>query len=399
MKMQIEETRNYRIGFHHLGFRPFFLLGSIFSVVAIVMWFWMLNNAGRLPGTFPVSSIQWHAHEMLFGYTLAVIGGFLLTAVRNWTGVQTISGLPLMLLALVWLVARCMPFISHPQAMLWMAYADVIFNLALCTAIVLPIVKVRQWKHLAVWSKVVLLGLGNCAFYLGAVGELADGVRIGLYTGLYIILSLIMLMARRVLPFFIEKGVGYPVSLANYRWLDISSLVFMLVFIVVEVFVVLPAWATLAAAVLAVLHAARLAGWYTYGIWRRPLLWSLYLGYAWLVAGFCLRALSGVMDINPMLAVHAFAYGTIGMVTLGMMARISLGHTGRDVFNPPAILWPVFVLLFMGSLVRVLLPIFFPQYYAFWISSSQWLWILAFTGFVVTYAPMLVKGRVDGSYG
>ena len=397
--MQIEEPQNYRIALHHLGFRPFFLLGGIFAVVAIATWFWLLSNGGLLPATTSMSIIQWHAHEMLYGYTLAVISGFLLTAVRNWTGVQTLHGMPLLLLALCWLLARTMPFIDHPQAMLWMVALDLLFNLVLCLAVLQPIVKVRQWNHLAVWSKLLLLGIGNGLFYLGVYGELTDGVRIGLYTGLYIILSLIMLMARRVIPFFIEKGVGYPVKLVNYRWLDISSLLLMLAFIIVEVFIVLPLWATVTAALLAVLHAIRLAGWYTHGIWKKPLLWSLYLGYAWLVAGFVLRAMAGWGNLNPMLAVHAFAYGTIGLVTLGMMTRVALGHTGRDVFNPPAILSVVFIMLFLGSLVRVVMPLVAPQLYTLWISASQWLWIVSFTGFVMIYAPMLVKGRIDGKYG
>jgi len=397
--MQINEPVNYRIGFHHLGFRPFFLLGAMFAVVAIVAWFWLLSYAGQLPGMTSVSSVEWHAHEMLYGYSLAVISGFLLTAVRNWTGIQTLNGLPLLLLAITWLVARIMPFVAHPDAMLWMVAFDLFFNTMLCVAILTPIVKVRQWKHLAIWSKLLLLGVGNGLFYLGVYGILAEGVRLGLYTGLYIILSLIMLMARRVIPFFIEKGVGYPVSMVNYRWLDLASLLFMVAFIVVEVFVVLPGWATVVASVLAVLHAIRLWGWYSHGIWRKPLLWSLYLGYAWIVVGFVLRVLSGLDEVSPMLAVHAFAYGTIGMVTLGMMARISLGHTGRDVFNPPASLAPIFILLFVGSLVRVLMPLISPHAYPLWINLSQWLWIVAFSGFVIVYAPMLVKGRVDGSYG
>ena len=399
MAMQIEEPENYRIGLHHLGFRPFFLLGGIFAVVAIAIWFWLLNYAGQLPAPSSISIIQWHAHEMLYGYTMAVATGFLLTAVRNWTGVQTLHGLPLMLLALCWLLARCMVFVSHPQAILWMAVLDMLFNFALCVAVLYPIVKTRQWKHLGVWSKLLLLLIGNGLFYLGVFGELADGARLGLYTGLYIILSLIMLMARRVIPFFIEKGVGYPFTPTNYRWLDISSLVLMVVYMIVEVFVVMPVWAAASAALLAVLHGIRLVGWYTHGIWKKPLLWSLYLGYAWLVTGFVLRALSGWSGLNPMLAVHAFGYGTMGLITLGMMTRISLGHTGRDVFNPPAILTSLFIVLVAGSIVRVVMPMIAPQLYATWISVSQLLWILAFAGFVIAYAPMLVKGRVDGKYG
>jgi len=396
--MQIEEKGSYRISFLHLGFRPFFLLSTVFSVAVVACWLWILSYGGWL-ATSELSVFQWHAHEMLYGYTLAVIAGFLLTAVRNWTGQQTLSGIPLLLLALCWLAARAMPFIEHPQAMLLMASLDLVFNIGLAIAILLPILKVRQWKHLAIWSKVVFLLVGNGLFYLGLFNMLDKGIQLGVYTGLYLILSLIMLMARRVIPFFIEKGVDESVSITNYRWLDLSSLFLMLVFIIVEVFVVMPEWATIIAATLAVLHSIRLWGWYAKGIWKKTLIWVLYLGYAWIVVGFILRALAGWSDLNPMLAVHAFAYGGIGMITIGMMARVALGHTGRDVFNPPQGLMIIFILLFSGSMVRVLLPILLPDNTSTWIFISQLLWIIAFLEFVLTYASMLIKPRIDGKFG
>jgi uncharacterized protein involved in response to NO len=397
--MQIEEPQNYRIGLHHLGFRPFFLLGGVFAVIGVAIWLWVLSYQGSLPQGGSLGAVQWHAHEMLFGYGLAVIAGFLLTAEGNWTGVQTLHGAPLLLLAALWLLARVMPFVPHVQAIPIMAVLDLLFNILLCIALLHPIVKVRQWKHLSIWTKVLLLLVANGLFYLGIFNQLDEGVRLGLYTALYVIVALVMLMGRRVIPFFIEKGVGYPVSLHNYRWLDLSSLVLMLVFIIVEVFVVSPQYAAITAAALAILHAWRLLGWYTHGIWKKPLLWSLYLGYAWLVVGFILKALSYWGTVNPMLAIHAFVYGGIGMLTLGMMARVALGHTGRDVFNPPRVLSVLFLLLLAGAVARVLMPLLTPGSYAMWIMVSQLLWMAAFAGFVLVYAPMLVKGRVDGKYG
>ena len=392
--MQVEEKESHRITLLQLGFRPFFLLAGAFAVVIIALWLWILSYSGWLANS-ELNVFHWHAHEMLYGYTIAVIAGFLLTAVKNWTGVQTIKGIPLLLLALCWLLARLMPFIDHPQAILVMAGLDMIFNIALCIAILLPILKVQQWKHLAIWSKLVFLMIANGLFYLGLFNLLEEGIRLGLYTGLYIILSLIMLMGRRVIPFFIEKGVDTPVTLVNYRWLDVSSLFLMLVFIIFEVFVVIPVWATITAASLAVLHGIRLGGWYHHGIWKKSLLWSLYLGYAWIVLGFMLRALSGWFELSPMLSVHAFAYGSVGMITLGMMARVALGHTGRDVFNPPRILTLMFIGLLIGSFVRVGLPVVFPESYSLWVSISQLLWILAFAIFSWVYVPILIGPRVD----
>jgi len=397
--MQIDEPRCYRIGFHHLGFRPFFLLGGVFAVVVMAVWLWTLSYQGSLSQGDMLGITQWHAHEMLFGYALAVIAGFLLTAERNWTGIQTLQGTPLLLLAFLWLLARIMPFIAYPQAILVMAVLDLAFNLFLCLALLYPIAKVRQWKHLAIWFKVFLILVANLLFYLDVFSQFKNGRSLGIYTALYLIVSLIMLMGRRVIPFFIEKGVGYTVTLRNHRWLDLTSMVLMLVFILVEVYFVEPLLAAITAAILAGLHSWRLAGWYTHGIWKKSLLWVLYLGYAWLIVGFILKALSYWGVVNPMLAIHAFAFGGIGMITLGMMARISLGHTGRDVFNPPKMLPVLFLLLLVGCVIRVIMPLVAAASYTTWIMFSQWFWIAAFAGFVMIYAPMLVRGRIDGKYG
>lgn len=396
--MQIEQPMKYRYALDHLGFRPFFLLGSLFAVVAIALWAWLFRSGTPLPVT-ALAPVTWHAHEMIYGYALAVIAGFLLTAVRNWTSEQTLHGNPLLLLALLWLLARLMPFIPFGAALEVMAFLDLTFAAWLCWEIFKPIYRVRQWQHMGVWAKVLLLLLGQCLFYLGLFGVLDHGVQWGLYTGLYIIVSLILLMGRRVIPFFIEKGVGYPVELKNYLWLDRSSLVLMLLFWLFAVFVDNKLPLAITALALFALHLLRLWGWHTAGIWQKPLLWILYLAFAWLVFGFLLTALGALGWLSPLFGVHALAYGGIGLLTIGMMARVALGHTGRNVFDPPKALIPIFALLFLGALTRVVLPMLFPAHYANLILLSQLLWIAAFAPFTFIYAPMLVKPRVDGSYG
>jgi uncharacterized protein involved in response to NO len=396
--LQIEQPQHYRYALDHLGFRPFFLLGALFSIFAVAVWAWLFRTGGHLPVT-ELSALNWHAHEMIYGYGLAVIAGFLLTAVRNWTGVTTLHGKPLLLLALLWLLARMMPFISHPDALAVMAILDLLFSLWLCWEIFRPIYQVKQWQHLGIVAKVMLLLVGQCFFYLGLFGVLEQGVQWGLYTGLYIIVSLILLMGRRVIPFFIEKGVGYPVAIRNFKWVDISSLVLMLLLWLFAVFVENRLPLAISALALFAIHAIRLWGWYTRGIWAKPLLWVLFLAYGWLVAGFLLTALGALGVSSPLFGVHALGYGGIGMLTLGMMARVALGHTGRNVFDPPKALIPIFALLFAGAVVRVVLPMLFPSHYLNLILLSQLLWIAAFVPFAFIYAPMLVKPRVDGTYG
>jgi len=397
--LQIESNeKKYRYALDHLGFRPFFLLGSLFSVVAVVLWAWIYRFGGQLAEN-TLETVSWHGHEMIYGYGLAVIAGFLLTAARNWTNIQTLHGMPLLALALLWLIARLMPFMPYPNAMLMMAVFDTLFIVWLCWEIFKPLYQVRQWQHMGVWVKLLFLLLGQCFFYLGHFGLLEQGIQWGLYTGLYIIISLILLMGRRVIPFFIEKGVGYPVELRNYRWVDLSSLVLMLLFWFFAIFVDNKQPFAIISFALFAIHLFRMWGWHTRGIWRKPLLWVLYLAYGWLVLGFLFSALGAIGWISPMLAVHALGYGGVGMVTLGMMARVAYGHTGRNVFDPPKALWVFFALMFMGAVVRVLLPLFWPAHYVNLVFTSQLLWIVAFAPFLLIYAPILIKPRVDGRYG
>ncbi|MGD8998800.1 MAG: NnrS family protein [Granulosicoccaceae bacterium] len=399
MMLNIEEPRALpRFALFNLGFRPFFLGAAGFAAVAMLIWMaiyvfgWSVQPYGLPP-------MNWHAHEMIFGYALAVVAGFLLTAIRNWTGHQTVNGLPLFLLFLLWLTGRVVPFFSDVIALAYVAIIDNLFLVLLIVATVMPIVKARQWKNLGLVSKLVLLLASNLLFYAGVLGLLANGVYQGLYSGLYLILALIFVMGRRVIPFFIERGVEPPVQVRNWQWLDVSSLVLFLMFWIADVFVRELWLVTVLAAVLLVLHGVRLAGWYTHGIWQKPLLWSLYLAYASLVAGFALKAAVPLFDVSPYLAVHAFAVGGIGMMTIAMMARVALGHTGRDVDAPPAVVGGVFVMLLGGVLARVVVPLVEQAHYVLWIGVSQVLWITAFAMFLYVYLPMLLKPRVDGRPG
>ena len=398
--MQIEsQAPKVRFPVLNLGFRPFFALAAIWAVVAVGLWLGFFVLGWPFPAS-GLSPIAWHAHEMVFGYALAVIAGFLLTAVRNWTQVQTPWGLPLLGLALLWLVARA-GVLGWGLLPPWLGMgAEALFIALLVLAVAWPVIRVRQWGQLPIVLKLLLFLPASLAWYAGLLGWLEDGERIGLYSGFYLVLALIFNMGRRVIPFFIERGVDDPdAALKNCTLVDRSNLLLFLAMAVIDVFVGWPWMVGLLAAVLAVLNAVRLWGWHHPDLWRKPLLWVLYLGYAWLVVGFVLLALGRFGLISPLLAVHAFAYGGIGMMTLGMMARVSLGHTGRNVFQPPAMLTPVFGLLMLGAVVRVFLPMVAPDGYRLWIALSQILWMLAFAGFAWRYLPMLWQARVDGRWG
>jgi uncharacterized protein involved in response to NO len=201
-----------------------------------------------------------------------------------------------------------------------------------------------------------------------------------------------------VLPFFIERAMDPPATPVNRVWLDRTSLALFLVFWLVDILHPDALPAALLASVLCVLHGMRLAGWYVRGILGKPLLAVLYLGYGWLVIGFALKA-AVFAGIPPSLALHAFTYGGIGLFTLGMMARVTLGHTGRSVQQPPPVVgWSMFMLL-AGVAVRVLLPLLDAGHYLWWVGLAQLLWVAAFAMFLVVFLPMWLGPRVDGQPG
>lgn len=380
-----------------LGFRPFFMGAGLLAVASMVVWAGVYHWQWSL-ALSRISVLQWHAHEMLYGYAMAVIAGFLLTAVRNWTSIDTAAGKPLMALFGLWLVPRLL-FLGGDAWLLLAAIFDLVFTIALSFAVARPIFQVRQWRQMAVLSKLILLGGCNLLFYLAAFDVYAGGFSWGLYGGLYLVIGLILTMARRVMPMFIQNGVDESVTLFNSRFLDLSSLVLFLAFFLSElVFDTSLASAWLALGVFAV-NVIRLLGWHNSGIWRMSLLWGLYLAYAFICLGFALFASAYFFGVSKFIAIHAMSMGGIGMMTLAMMCRVAIGHTGRDLKAPPKGVAIGLALLLVGVVFRVVLPLLSPALYVQWLAISQLLWILAFSVFVVTYWPILSRPRIDGRSG
>lgn len=391
-----------RCALFQLGFRIFFLAACSFAVLGTALWVALYSFQWLgLPMAYP--AMTWHAHEMIFAYALAVIAGFLLTAVKNWTGVQTLQNYPLAGLFGMWLLARCLPLTGLPLSLT--AAADLLFLAGLLWAVAQPILRVKQWKQAGIIAKIGLLLLANFMFYLGLLGYWPLGTVLGLYLGFYLVIALILTMGRRVIPFFIEKGLGQPFAATNYQWLDRASLVLFFGFAVLDLVLMSTGNKVLTyivaglALIQVILHSLRLRGWYHPLIWQKPLLWVLYLAYVWLVLGFALKFISLVWGISPWLAVHAFAYGGMGMMTLGMMARVSLGHTGREVAHPPAVVSVLFAILALGAFIRVFMVWCLPDAQAIWILAAQFLWMAAFIGMLWLYVPMWWRPRVDGLAG
>jgi len=203
-----------------LGFRPFFLAAGVFSILAMAIW--MASFVFAAPINFAgIPPALWHAHEMLFGYVIAVVAGFLLTAIKNWTGEEVLRGKPLALLFLLWLTARILPLTGLMIPLEIIAMVDVAFLFLLGVICLRPVLKVKQYKQIGIVSKLFLLMFCNIAFYLGLMGVLAEGVQWGLFSALYMIIALIFAMMRRVMPMFIQNGVDGDVQLTNRAWVII----------------------------------------------------------------------------------------------------------------------------------------------------------------------------------
>lgn len=377
----------------NLGFRIFFFLAALSAVILIGLWSGFYLGAIEFPSS-QISSISWHAHEMIYGYCLAVIAGFLLTAVKNWTGVPTITGLPLLLLALLWLAARLL--LLNNQILL-AAIFDIGFLLFLNVAVAIPIIKVKQWRQIAVLSKLVLFLILNLWFYLGALGHFDSGIRISIYGGLYLVIGLILMMGKRLIPFFVKAATSK--ELPNTNIYDKASLGLFLIFFLAELIPLNSQVASYSAAGIFLVNAIRLLKWNRKEAWQSPLLWVLYLSLWFITFGFLLFAASAFLPVSKFIAIHAMAYGGIGLITIGMMARVSLGHTGRNVYQPPKLIGLIFSLLALGAIARVFAPLFVPSHYLTWMGISQLLWIVAFIIFLFIYGPMLCKARIDGKSG
>ena len=377
-----------------IGFRPFFLGAGIFAVLSIALWSLIYLFQLKI-STAPISVLQWHAQEMIYGYALAVVAGFLLTAVANWTGLPTSVGKPLLVMFACWCLARVC-YLFGTQFLLLAGVFDLVFIVLLLISIIRPIVKKRMWARMAVVSKLLLLFIFNAVFLLGANGYIENGAHIGVYGGLYLIIGLILTVGKNLVPFFIARGVGYEVSIVNFRWLDFTSLGLFLVFFVLELSGFLPKLSGVVAFVLFLVNSIRLSQWHTKGIWSTPLLWSLYLSYCFICLGFLLMGMHYFIGVSKFLAIHSFAVGGVGLITLSMMSRVALGHTGRNISKPPQLVRVAFFSLIVCACVRVILPLLIPSMSIDWMRLSFIFWICAFLAYLWVYLPILLSPRVDG---
>ena len=374
-----------------LGFRPFFLLAASFAIVQLVIWLSVYIGGVNLATYF--GAVLWHGHEMIFGYTTAVIAGFLLTAVPNWTGIATPEGKPLAALATLWVAARVLPFFSKSVPHWFIATVDIAFLPVLAGILAIPLLQARQQRNLVVLLLLGVLAIANVMMHLEALDVTSGTARRGIELAINLILLLIVLVGGRVIPFFAERAVA---GMSVRRWPVVEAAAFGSVILLTVTALVYPEprFVGLLGAFAFLSHAVRLSGWYSKRIWTVPILWVLYLGYGWLVLGFALQTLAMLGVVSRFLSLHAFTVGAIGVLTLGMMARVALGHTGRAMkAAKPMVV--AFVLINLAAFLRVVPPIAFPDGYLYFVGASGVLWIMAFSIFLYLYTPMLFAPRVD----
>lgn len=375
-----------------LGFRPFFSLAALSGLILMLAWLFLWRS-GVAPDYY--GSTGWHSHEMLFGYTGAVIAGFLLTAVRNWTGINTPIGKPLAMLALLWLMARLAPFVpAMPPA--GIALLDLAFLPLLLVAIYRPLVSAENRINRIFLPLLAAMVLANLLVHLALLG-ITQTERQGTHLMINLALLLIAIVSARVIPFFTEKAVAG--SRPRFNKLREQMVFGALGLWIVLDLISASAWAMSATAfMVAGSQAWRFTDWHHRGIWRLPILWVLFTGLLWLIVGFLLKALSAAGLFPDNLAIHALTAGAIGVLTYGMMARVSLGHTGRGI-NPPRLIGYSFILLNLSVLTRVFGPVALPDAYLHWIMLSGTGWAVSFLLFAIYYLKLLVTPRIDGRAG
>ncbi len=374
-----------------LGFRPFYLLAAWSAFLSVPLW------ALQFSGLLPFAGLRgpaWHAHEMVFGYALAVVIGFLFTAGRNWSGQPTPTGRPLMALALLWLAARVLvltPFV----------WAALLVNVAVPWAAAWGL-----WRALHTGGNrrnyffvglLVLIGVAAAVLHLQWMGLLSLGAGFGLPLALDVLMFMIALMAGRVLPMFSNNGVPGLNARREPR-LEKLALGSLLVLSLADALGLngWPLWVLLLAAALA--HGLRLVLWQPWRTLKNPLVWVLQIGYLWLPIHLCLRAGAELGWCGPGPATHALTVGLVGMVTMGMITRTALGHTGRPLRAGPLELCAYCAIL-LAAVVRVFVPLLAPQWLMLSVQIAATLWSMAFALYLWRYTAVLMRARLDGQPG
>lgn len=374
-----------------LGFRPFYLLGAFLAVLLVPLWILLLSGLLQLDAG--ISPLLWHAHEMVFGFAAAIIVGFLLTAGKNWTGLQTPHGAPLAALAALWLAGRIAPFALPAIAA---ALVDLAFLPAAAILIGRVLIRAGSRRNYFILVLLAVLSLANFMSHAGAQAWLPVSPLLGPHLAIAMIATLCTAIAGRIVPSFTANALKtVPWRNARVDQLAIAGTVVSLVLWALDGPAILVGPLALASALL---QALRCHGWRPWATLRTPLLWILHLSHGWLIVALLVLAAASAGLLPLSAVVHLLTVGLIAGLILGMITRTALGHTGR-LLKAGRIETSCYLLLQASLLLRVLPQFFLPEHYLTGLQLSAALWAVCFALYLWKYAPILWRPRVDGQEG
>lgn len=378
------------------AFRPFFLLGGLFALLAMAIWVISLHGgpwAGALPDL-----VLWHAHEMLIGFGVGAIAGFLLTAVATWTGRPQVCGMPLGALVACWLIGRLAMLGAGSLPAVVVVAADMAFPLLLAALATREIVAGKSARNYGIAAITAALAMLNFVFHLGLLGVLPGADRTALYLTVHVILILIAVIGGRIVPSFTANWLrmrGAQELPVIRPWLERLVIPAMVIAGLADGLMPGTTLTGVLALAVAAIHALRLSGWRGGAAFAEPLLTVLHVAYAWLIAGYALLGLSALgLPIPRSGALHALTMGGVGNMVLGVATRVALGHTGRPLAAARPIV-AAYVIFSLAVLVRVLSPIA-GAWYLRLVDLAATGWLAAFAIFVWVYWPILTRPRADG---
>lgn len=382
------------------AFRPMFLAASVFAGLAMLAWGLLLN--GIIQFTPYANVMFWHQHEMLFGFVAAVIVGFLLTAVQNWTGIRATHGWQLALLSAVWLAGRLVMAFGAGLPAWLVILIEASFLVLAIVFLAAILVRAGNTRNLFFVPVLCLLLATNLSMHAGVWLGHFQWISYGSNAAVFVITVIMTVVTGRILPMFTASGLQTP-RVPPLPWLNISTLVST--WLIAAVFILngpsllpAPVMSALFAlgAVLTAWRLLRLRGWQA---WRVPLLWSLHASVAFIPFGFALFALRYAgFNIPHSAAVHALTAGAMGFMIVAMMARVALGHSGRPL-KPHPIISLVFVCVGVAGIVRSLVGWALPQTSMLWLNLAIAAWVIGFLIYAVLYLPIFISPRADGREG
>lgn len=382
--------------FWSIGFRPFFFSGALASVFLVLFWAIVFFNETLPVGYF--DPINWHAHEMIYGFVISIVSGFLLTASANWTRTQPLSGNKLKLLFSLWIAGRAALILSlfDLPVSYWIYFLiDMLFLPALIYFLSGPLIMARQIRNIQFLFVLFLLMIGNLLIHLASLNVINyEFAGRGIYLAVNLIILIVVIIGGRIVPFFSMNAVP-GMQVKKYDYVEYAVAISLWLFILLDFFKPQTSLTGSLALMAGVINLIRISGWQSWKTFRNPLLWILHLGYLWIIGGFFLVAMSDLTGVLPRsVAVHAFTAGAIGTFIIGMISRVSLGHTGRPLILPGGFIFSYY-LITVSAFLRVIFG-FFPDYYNPGILLSGICWAGSFLLYLIYYSHILFLARPDG---